>query len=284
MKQILLTFLILAISQPFLRAQQDPLEFVEVKPGIYEVRGGSGANCGLVVGAGEVVLIDAKMTLESARALQEKIAAEIGLPLTRLIISHSDGDHVNGLPAFPAELPIISHQGARREMQESFAKNEWQAWLPDLTYEGRLDLHAAGRVIELHHFGPAHTSGDSVIFLPAEKLAFIGDLIFIGREPLIHRHKGGSARGVAATLQGILDLGVETVIHGHGNAVGRAEISELLAMYHDRIARVQEMVQDGKSLDEVKQAFGIAPEEEGAPRRRWPSLVEVIYLELTEAG
>ncbi len=284
MKKVLFLILGSLVFMPFLPAQEATLEMVEIVPGVYEVRGGSGANCGLIVGAGEVVLIDAKMTLESARDLQEKITAEIGLPLTRLIISHSDGDHVNGLPAFPAALPIISHQGTRREMEESFVKNEWQAWLPDLTYEGRLTLHAAGRVIELHHFGPAHTSGDSVIFLPAEKLAFVGDLIFIGRDPLIHRHKGGTARGVAATLQGILDLGVETVIHGHGPAVGRTETSELLAMYRDRIARVQEMVKAGKSLEQVKQAFGIAPEEEGSPRRRWPSLVEVIYLELTEAG
>jgi cyclase len=284
MKKVLVFLLSSMFFMPFLSAQEVSLELVEIMPGIYEVRGGSGANCGLVVGAGEVVLIDAKMTLESARALQEKIAAEIALPLTRLIISHSDGDHVNGLPAFPAALPIISHRATRREMEESFVKNEWQAWLPDLTYEGRLNLYAAGRVIELHHFGPAHTSGDSVIFLPAEKLAFVGDLIFLGREPLIHRHKGGSARGVAATLQGLLDLGVETVIHGHGNAVGRAEISELLAMYRDRIARVQEMIKAGKSLDQVKQAFGIPVEEESSARRRWPSLVEVIYLELTEAG
>jgi hypothetical protein len=50
----------------------------------------------------------------------------------------------------------------------------------------------------------------------------------------------------------------------------------------DKQAKIKSMVQEGKSLDDIKKAFGIADEPGAAAGRRRPSLVEVIYLDLTE--
>jgi len=55
--------------------------------------------------------------------------------------------------------------------------------------------------VMLYYFGQAHTSGDLVVYFPNERVAFIGDLAFLGRDPLIHRRKGGTAIGYVNTLK-----------------------------------------------------------------------------------
>jgi len=72
---------------------------------------------------------------------------------------------------------------------------ELKNFLPSETYEGIKNLDFEGTKLELRNFGPAHTSGDTVIFIPESKVAIAGDLVFIGRDPLIHKHKNGSFSG-----------------------------------------------------------------------------------------
>jgi hypothetical protein len=55
----------------------------------------------------------------------------------------------------------------------------------------------------------------------------------------------------------------------------------LLTSVEEKQAKVKALIQQGKSLDEVKSAFGVA-EAPTQGARRWPSLVETIYLDITE--
>jgi hypothetical protein len=57
----------------------------------------------------------------------------------------------------------------------------------------------------------------------------------------------------------------------------------LVASIEEKQAKVKALLAQGKSLAEIKSAFGLA-EASGQPARRWPSLVETIYAELTEAN
>jgi cyclase len=133
--------------------------------------------------------------------------------------------------------------------------------------------------VELLYFGPAHTSGDLVVFLPEQKLAFAGDLLFVGRDPLIHRQKGGSSLGLVQTLNKVLAMDADLFLSGHNDPLGKAEIRTLVASIEDKQAKVKSLVQQGKSLDEIKQAMGVATAA-GGGGPRFPSLVEIIYQEV----
>jgi glyoxylase-like metal-dependent hydrolase (beta-lactamase superfamily II) len=270
----------LAAAQP----QPVPLSAVPLKGGVYWLKGGSGASTGFVIGKKEVLVIDAKMTEESAKAMLAEIGKLTPNPLKYIVLTHSDGDHVNGLSGFPKGLTILAHENTKKDMEQAFKDPKLSALLPYLpteTVARDRSLNIDGVRMSLLYFGPAHTSGDLVVYLPDQKIAFIGDLVFIGRDPLIHRQKGGTSFGLVQTLKKILALDADTFISGHTDPLTKADIQGLLTSIEEKQAKVKALIQQGKSLDEVKSAFGVA-EVPAQGARRWPSLVEIIYLDLTE--
>ncbi len=168
-------------------------------------------------------------------------------------------------------------------MDNAFQSARERANLPNMVFSERLSLYLESSLrskrIDLLYFGPAHTDGDAVIYFPDEKVAFIGDLIFIGRDPLIHRHKNGSSFGLVKVLRAILNLDAEIFVHGHGELATKEEILSVIQRVEEKQVRIQALVKEGKSLDQVKKAFNV---EERPGAMQWKSLVEVIYLELTE--
>jgi len=271
------------LSSGFSQQQAAALTAEKITDNIYIVRGGV-ANTGFVVGEKEVAAIDAEMTAGSAKQMIDEIKKVTPNPLTKLIMTHSDGDHVNGLAGFPKGLEIISSIQARNEMEEAFkAPNAQglQEFLPTKTFTDKLDMVIAPERMQLIHLGQAHTSGDIVVFFPDRKLAFVGDLVFIGRDPLIHRQKGGTSTGLIKALKAILDLNAEKFVPGHGNVIGRGEVESALKSLQEKQDKIRSLIKEGKSLDEIKTTFGIptAPAKPGG--FSFPSIVEVMYLELS---
>jgi len=269
-----------------LQAQQapPPIAVKHIGGGLYLVTGGSGANAGFYVTDKEVCVIDAKMAPDSARLMLAEIRKITKAPVTTIILTHSDGDHVNGLPGFPEGLVIVAHENVKRDMQKAAAETPaLRKYLPQVTCAGDAAFDIGGTLLPLRHFGPAHTDGDTTIIFRKENAAFIGDLAFQDRDPLIHLKKNGSAVGLVQTLRGLLEIrpAVEIFLSGHADPLGRTDIETLAASVDGKVAKVKALVAEGKTLDDVKAAFGIteAPAEGGRPR--WPSLVEVIYQELT---
>ena len=267
---------------PQYRQEPAPVTIHQVKGSIYEVKGGSGANCGFFIGEKEVLVIDAKMNEESAKAMIAEIKKLTPHPLKYVVITHSDGDHVNGLIGFPEDITVVAHHQTRKDMDQAFQDPGQRAYLPQLTFSKKLKLYLGSKGIKLFHFGPAHTSGDVVVYFPEEKVAFLGDLLFLGRDPLVHRHKNGSSFGLVKTLKKVLELEAETFVHGHGDIASRSEVEGVIKSLEDKQAKIKALIEEEKSLDEIKKAFGVEDRPVQPGRRRWLSLVEVIYLELTE--
>jgi cyclase len=254
----------------------------QVKGDIYEVKGGSGANTGFFIGEKEVLVIDAKMNEESAKQMIAEIKKLTSHPIKYVVITHSDGDHVNGLVGFNEDITVIAHHQTRKDMDKAFQDPRQRAYLPNLTFSEKVNLHSGSKAIKLFHFGPAHTSGDVVVYFPEEKVAFLGDLLFLGREPLIHRHKNGCSFGLVKVLKNVLELDAETFVHGHADIAGRSDIEGVIESLEEKQAKIKSLIEEGKSLDEIKKIFSVADRPARPGRRRWLSLIEVIYLELTE--
>jgi len=262
--------------------ESPPIAVQNVKGNIYEIKGGSGANTGFFIGEKEVLVIDAKMSAESTKQMIAEIKRLTSNPITCVVLTHSDGDHVNGLVSFPDVVKIIAHNQTRKDMEEAFKEPAQRAYLPNLTFSENMNLYSGNKVIKLIHFGPAHTSGDTVIYFPEEKVAFLGDLLFLGRDPLIHRPKGGNSFGLVKNLKAILELDADTFVHGHGDVASRSDVEGVIKSLEEKQAKIQALIKEGKSLEEIKKIFNIEDKPTPPGARRFMSLVEVIYLELTE--
>src|SRR5438552_16202212 len=103
------------------RAQQQaqPLKTTKVKDNVYWVQGGVGSNDGFIVGNTGVVLVDTKTTVDSEKGVLAEIAKVTPKMVNTAIITHSDGDHVNGLAALPAGVTVIAQENCKKEMQAS---------------------------------------------------------------------------------------------------------------------------------------------------------------------
>jgi len=259
----------------------NPFAPIHVRGNLYQTTGSVG-NAFFYVGKEETLIIDATITTQTAKMLLSAIKGISDKPIRRVILTHSDGDHVNGLAAFPPNLTIISHENTRQLMADANKTAPVKIPLPNVTFKNDLSLFMDDVEIRLLYFGPAHTSGDIAVLFPAEKAVIVGDLIFIGRDPLVHRAKNGSSFGLIAALKAVLQLDADIYLSGHSEPVNRKTVENLLAMIEEKQARVKALAQEGKSLEDVKRIMGVedAPARPGG--RRWQSLVEVIFLELTE--
>ncbi len=274
-----LGFCFMAANAGLSQTPSSALAAEKVADGIYIVRGGI-ANTGFVVGEKEVAVIDAGMTADQAKKTIDEIRKATPKPIAKIILTHSDGDHVSGLTGFPQGLEIISSSACKKEMESD---KTLAAYLPNKTFADKMDFNLSPMRIQLLHFGPAHTSGDIVVFFPDKKLAFIGDLAFLKMDPLIHRQKGGSSTGLIRTLKALLELDADKFFSGHDDVVTKSNIETLMKSLQGKQDKVKALIKEGKSLDEVKKAFGIAESPAKPGGFRFPSLVETMYLELSDA-
>jgi cyclase len=259
-----------------------PIELKKITDSVYAVFGGMGANSYFIIGKKSVTVIDAKMTEEHGRAVVEEVKKTTPLPITRMIITHSDLDHVNGLSGFPKGMAIISTGKTREEMKEEFERSGLTALMPYLptdTYDKEKEVDIDGGKVKLFHVAPAHTSGDTIVYLPAQKIAFVGDLVFIGRPALVHKLKGGSPHGLVKNLEFMLSLDCGIFLSGHASPVGKKEVETLKKSIETIIEKVLVLKKQGKSLEEMKKELNVVERETPPGRPRFPTIEEVIYGE-----
>ena len=243
--------------------QQPAAPFVthQLKPNIYWIEGGGG-NSTVIVGTNGVIVVDAKTTKAGGQELLDDIAKITPKPVTTVILTHSDGDHINGLAAFPSGLKIIAQANNKKEQEAAIAAGgpgaPAAANLPNqLVTKPKESLTIDGVKLELYHWAPAHTSGDLVVYLPTEKIVATGDIIATNNPyPRIHDEKNGSTDGWITTTKGIIALDADTYIPGHGSIQTKADIEKRLADAIARRNQVKAMKEQGKSLDEIKAAVG----------------------------
>jgi glyoxylase-like metal-dependent hydrolase (beta-lactamase superfamily II) len=280
-----------AFAAPAL-AQQQPqtLPVHQLKGDVYYAEG-AGGNSGIIIGSNGVVIVDAKTTAEGGKMLLAEVARLTNKPVTHVIETHSDGDHINGLAAFPSGVKVIAHQGNKAE-QEAAAQAGGrgappaQAMPTTVIDKNTETMTLDGVKVELHHWAPAHTSGDLVVYLPAQGIVFTGDIVATQREdPIIHTEKHGSSEGWITTMQGIEKLKADTFVPGHGDVQTKAQIQARLTRVSDKRKEIAAMVKQGKSLDDIKAAVGDnTPPAAGGGRGRggpqFASLSDVVYQEV----
>jgi glyoxylase-like metal-dependent hydrolase (beta-lactamase superfamily II) len=254
--------------------------------GVYWVGGGV-SNTGFIVGDKGVIVFDAQMTTEGAALLLAEVAKATSKPVDTIILSHSDPDHVGGLPGYPAGIGIIAQENTTAVIKVSAVDptgdpvntalyKNLMNYLPTRSIAASEDTVIDGVSMRLIFVAPAHTSGDLSLFLPAQKVVFAGDIITTntGRFPVIHLD--GSSLGWIITMKTLLALNADTYVPGHGPIETRAQLEARLKAVEERREQVKAMVAQNKSLAEVQQAL---PEPDAIPV--FPSFTQTVYKELT---
>ena len=247
---------------------------------------GGGGNSGIIVGDDGVIVIDAKINSANGKELLDDIGKITPKPVNTVILTHSDRDHVNGLAAFSAGITVIAQENDKREQEAAISAGGKDAPPADhlptqLVTKNKEDLKVDGVSLELLHWGPAHTSGDLIVFMPKQKVVFTGDIITNRPDPLIHLEKHGSSEGWIETARGIVALDADTFIPGHGSPETKADVQQYLAHAEAKRAKVKDLVAQGKSLDEIRNAVGDPPPAQGGNGPVFATFTEVVYRELT---
>ncbi len=201
------------------------------------------SNAGLVVDGDKSLLVDTLFDLKLTRAMlsamrdAEPVATRT---IDTLVNTHADPDHCNG-NELVAEAEIIASRAAAEEMAirspdqhaaimrqapgmgetgrfllEAFGAFDFEGikqTLPTKTFEGEYRLRVGDKPIVLKQFGPCHTTGDILVYLPDDRLIFTGDILFIESHPILW--VGPVANWIAA-CDYILELPLEIVVPGHG--------------------------------------------------------------------
>jgi glyoxylase-like metal-dependent hydrolase (beta-lactamase superfamily II) len=201
------------------------------------------SNAGLIVDQGQSLLVDTlfdvpltRVMLEAMRRAEPKSATRIDL----LVNTHHNGDHCFGneccrgaeIIAHTLAREAMTHEGPERlaglleaapRMGETGAyftrifgafdfKGVTQT-LPTTTFTTELTRAVGDKTVHILHVGPAHTPGDALVHVPADRLVFTGDILFIEGHPIMWE---GPVGNWIAACERILAMDVETVVPGHG--------------------------------------------------------------------
>lgn len=214
------------------------------------------SNAGIVDLGDRTLLFDTTMTPRSAQELRRFAEETTGRSPDYVINSHMHGDHVFGNQVFPngeiistaiTRQAIDQQTRSRLEQRERDVRYEISLTLPTMSFEQELNFFGSRRTARLLTVGGGHTASDAILFLPAEGIIFIGDLIFNGYHPYI---ADGNAAENIDTLEKIKGLGAERYVPGHGDVAG----VEQLNFMQQYLTQLMTMVSRAKSAGATREA------------------------------
>ncbi len=290
-------------------AARADLEVLHVQGSVYLLAGG-GSNVVFQVGEDAVFVVDT-----NPAALSDKVIAAIrtvtDAPIRYIVNTSADEDHVGGNEALAkadggnvnaflgTSARIYAHENTYSRMANpggGATAMPVALWPTDAFTSPKKTFFVTGEPIEVIHVPSAHTDGDVLVFFRKSDVIAAGDVFLNTTYPVIDPQRGGSLAGILNALNLIVDMtipeynamGGTRVIAGHGrinNEIDVVEYRDMLTIIRDRIAL---MVQEGRSLEDVK-AAGVTLEYDGshgATSGPWTTdmFIEAAYRELRAAA
>ncbi len=221
----------------------------------------SGSNIMLSAGEDGPLVIDTGIA-EMSKKVATAISATGSGPARMVINTHWHFDHVGGNQLLAESGAIfIAHRNVRRTMinggnlaviDREVAPSPTSA-LPDITFDKHLTVHFNGEEFQLTHVPSAHTNGDCIVYLPNSNVLHMGDTFFNGMYPFFDTNAGGALDGIIKAFDVGMELANEQtiVIPGHGRLSNKKEMKEYRNMLSTVRDRVQKLVAEGKSLQEI---------------------------------
>ncbi|MFF3863569.1 MBL fold metallo-hydrolase [Streptomyces sp. NPDC002209] len=223
-------------------------------------------NAGILTDGGHSALVDTAATENRARQLRRAALRLAPRPPRAVVNTHFHGDHTYGNFVFPEAL-TIGHERTRAMVRAAglhmaglwpdVCWGDIEVTPPELTFQDRTTLHVGDIRAELVHIGPAaHTTDDTIVWLPDQGVLFTGDLVMNGVTPFCVM---GSVAGSLRALDRLRALGATTVVPGHG-PVGGPELLDANEAYLRWIQRLaREGAAAGATPLELARATDLGP-------------------------
>ncbi|MFD2207076.1 MBL fold metallo-hydrolase [Kiloniella antarctica] len=242
------------------------VSFTKLGEGAYAYTAEGDPNTGVIIGDEGVMVIDTQATPYMAGDVLRKIREITDKPVKFALLSHYHAVRVLGAAAFDPENIISSR--LTLEMIEERGQQDWDSefgrfprlfqghetipgltW-PTIVFDQKLTVDLGNRKVEIMHVGKGHTQGDTIAWLPEEKVLYAGDLVEYGATPYT-----GDAHLAEwpATLEKLRALKPNKLVPGRGDALESAEkceeaISQTRAFITDLYSNAQEAVAKGWDL------------------------------------
>jgi cyclase len=269
----------------------------EVSDGVFAYHQPDGTwwinNTGFLVGRRGVTSIDACSTERRTRAYLEAIRAVTPRPVRTLVNTHHHGDHTYGNHLFE-DATIVGHEAVREGILAWGAPRSAPFWTevdwgdfeaapPFLTYTEGVTLWVDDLRCEVRHVGTAaHTTSDSLVWIPERRVLFAGDLLFNGGTPFLLQ---GSVSGAIGVLEDVVrPLGAEVIVPGHGPVTGPGTIDDVLGYLRFVQDTARAAVDAGLSPLEAARETDLGPYAGLADRERIVGNLHRAYAELAGAA
>jgi len=257
-KNLILFFGLIGLNS-FSQQNEVKIETTKLSDQIYMLKG-RGGNIGLFIGKEAVFMIDnqfAPLTPKILKAIK-KITPE---SVSYLVNTHWHGDHTGGNLNMQKEgALILAHKNVRKRMSvaqiirgKSRAASPKEA-LPVITFTEDMMMHLNNDDILISHIHHAHTDGDALVYFTKNNVLHTGDAYFQGKFPYIDLDSGGSIKGYVEGIGKMIALIDDNtkVLPGHGNVSSRTELIDYHKMLVALQARIQQEIEAGKTLEQVK--------------------------------
>lgn len=239
----------------------------ELVPGVFINNHYRGCTPGFIHTEEGIVLVDTPLIPKQALDWREQIEDEYpGEPFLYLINTDHHRGHALG-NQYMMPVTVIAHERAHKEMsgytdnfkervRNSFKREpEIQAQLnnieiipPHVTFTSRAKLLFGTREIELIFVG-GHTPATSIVWLPSEKVCFVGDILWVDQHP--YMAQGNTLEWLNA-LELIRQLGAEYLVPGHGPVCGPDATYRVGEYIEFMRRRVRDYYMEGKNKNETK--------------------------------
>ena len=255
-------------------------------PGYY-VFSSTSFNSGVIATSEGVVVLDALSSEAIARQEREAIASVIKQPVRFLVSSTFHNNYTWGNVAYQ-DVIKVGHENYRADLlaqmqRDRVSPENQKARLPQVTYRDRLTIYLGGKEIQILYLGRGHTRGDSIIFVPQDRIAYVSELFFSDQFLYIN---DGYGLSWLTTLDAIQALPADILVPGHGpipqdSKEGREGLHRFRQILVDLRNAVQEEIGRGATEDQAAAAIklpqyeklqGYASQREVAVRRMYKEM------------
>lgn len=257
------------------------VEVEKVAEGVYALVGpldqrspenlGNNATFGAVVTDDGVVLIDSGGSAAGAREIEEALATVTDQPV-RLVINSGGQDHRwfgngwfkdKGARIIASEAAVADHKtradGQFAIMRRLIGEDVLQgtrAVTAEETFADDLTITHGGVRFDLRMVGPAHTPGDAFVWMPASRVVFSGDIVYMDR--MLGVGPQSDSRSWVGAFEAIAALDPAVVVPGHGDpaplAKATAETYDYLRLLRNEVAKVLDAGGDEEAATKIDQS------------------------------
>jgi glyoxylase-like metal-dependent hydrolase (beta-lactamase superfamily II) len=255
--------LMLCCLVAFSQQPQRPDALRQIIPGHYVFTSGT-FNSGVISTNEGVLVLDALNSEPVGRAERKTIEDKIRQPVRVLVSSTFHDNYSKGNVAY-ADVWKIGHENYNTDLlelmqREKVPAEEQKARLPNQTFRDRITLYLGGKEIQILYVGRAHTRGDSIVYVPQDRIVYLSELFFANQFLYIN---DGYGLDWLKALDAVEALGAEIFVPGHGRIpADPRETRQDLRHFRQMLVDVRDAVQ--------KEIAGGATEDQAAATIQWP--------------